>query len=274
MSLPILPSHRSAATNADLVRFFHQTELQWTRQIAEETPLDTGRAFTSRELANVDNANRILDASLADGGTPAAAVAEVDEHYRTQGLRCRKWVLNPAVGADRTEPLAAHLIELGYEKRTADIMHLSGRPAGTIEEVGGLQIIPARASFRHARALFEEWTANCDSPQFADSDMLHLEDPQTDALVALKNGIAAAIVSVLTVGEMGCIEDLFVSARFRHQGIGRTMMSRALEICARALFKHVFLEVACDNDSAIALYTSVGFRKVGDFISYGAPPGT
>ena len=41
--------------------------------------------------------------------------------------------------------------------------------------------------------------------------------------------------------DLGRIEPLYVAESSRRQGLGRTMMSRALEICARSLFKHVFL---------------------------------
>jgi ribosomal protein S18 acetylase RimI-like enzyme len=49
------------------------------------------------------------------------------------------------------------------------------------------------------------------------------------------------------------------------------MMSRALEICARSLFKHVFLSCRGDNSPAIALYSQLGFQKIADHVSFAAP---
>src|SRR5205823_181398 len=106
------------------------------------------------------------------------------------------------------------------------------------------------------------------TPQLADALILHLEDPQTDALLALKDDVPAAFVTVLTVGEIGCITELFVSKSMRCQGVGRTMMSRALEICARSLFKHVFVSCEPQNAPAISLYRQLGFEKIGDFVCY------
>ena len=269
MSLPILPSHR-AFGDADLVRLFHRTEVEWCRQIAEETVLDCGTGFTNPQLGNVHDANQVLDASLAEGMAPADALAEVEAHYRGRGARCWKWVLNPALPSDRTEPLGAHLANAGHTPGAYDIMYLGGQPAGVIEEVGDLRIIPARASYRHARQLYEEASSRWQEPQLVEAGMLHLEDPQTDSVLALKDGVAAALVSVLTVGEIGRIEDVFVAERFRGQGIGRTMMSRALEICARSLFKHVFLSCEAGNAPAIALYTKLGFRRLAPFTAYRA----
>ena len=98
--------------------------------------------------------------------------------------------------------------------------------------------------------------------------MLHLDDPHWDALIALKDGTAVARAGVLAVGEVGLVEHVFVSPRFRRQGIGRTMMSRALEICARSLFKHILLGVAADNAPAVGLYRPLGFGRVGQSVSY------
>ena len=270
MSLPILPSHR-AASNDDLIRYYHKTNVIWAGQIGEEAQLDCGTAFTNAQLDQVHEANQMLDASLGDEQSPEGAVAEVEAHFRAAGARCFKWIMNPAVPAARTQPLVDHLLASGYSKHDLDIMYLSGRLATPIEEVGGLQIIPARASYRHARALWEEWMSPWNEPQLVEKGMLHLEDAATDALVALKDGVAAAFVAVLPVGEIGCIEELFVSEKLRGQGIGRTMMSRALEICARSLFKHVFLEVDCDNERAVSLYETVGFRRIAAYSEYHAP---
>ena len=269
MSLPILPS-RPAATAADLIRYFYRCELQWSQQIGEEMQLDVGTAIVNSSVRDVWDANAVFEASLPQGATPDAAVAEADEHFRSAGSAVRKWVLNPSLPPDRTVPLGEHLVARGFSMRSYDIMHLSGSPAAPVQEVAGLRIIPARASFRHARLIAEESKGNL-SPQVADAVMLHLEDPQTDAVLALKGDAAAGYVSVLTVGEMGSITMLHVTEKFRRQGIGRTLMSRALEICARSLFKHVFLSCEPTNAAAISLYRQLGFEKVGNFVCYVRP---
>jgi ribosomal protein S18 acetylase RimI-like enzyme len=45
-------------------------------------------------------------------------------------------------------------------------------------------------------------------------------------------------------------------------------MSRALEICARSLFKHVFAGVAPEDLAAMALLERCGFCKVAESVSY------
>jgi ribosomal protein S18 acetylase RimI-like enzyme len=103
--------------------------------------------------------------------------------------------------------------------------------------------------------------------------MLDLDDPHWDAILALVGQAVAGHVGVLAVGEIGRIETLLVSEKFRRRGIGRTLMSRALEICARSLFKHIFVLCRADNAPAQALYAHLGFRKVGEYVEYRAPRG-
>lgn len=265
MSLPILHITHEP-TREDLIRLFHRTELHWTRHLGEETALDAGTAFVNPELPTVSNANRMLDALLPEDLSPAQAVEQVDEHFRAAGTRCLSWLMNPSAPPGRNAPLEAHLLAHGHRRVPDDIYYLAALARTPVREVAGLKIIPARASYRHARQLAEENS----QPQRADARMLHLDDPHTDALLALKDGRPAATISVLAVGELGAISGFFVSAPFRRQGIGRTMMSRALEICARSLFKHVFLAAAPDNLAATSLYGSVGFKKIGEMVAYEA----
>lgn len=267
MQLPIIKT-TGQASQADLVRLYHRTELHWTRHLGEETQLDVGTAIVNPELAAVQDANCILDAAVPEDGNVDDAILEAEAHFASQGVQCAKWVLNPSVPAERTQLLADRLIASGFTTGSYDILHLAGQPVGRIQEIGGLTIIPARASFRHARQLADEWAAAYSVPQLADAAMLHLEDPHVDALLALKDGVAIAMVAVLSVGDMGCIEDLFVSEAHRRQGIGRTMMSRAMEICARSLFKQVFIGVDPSNDAAVRLYGEFGFKRVGNYVWY------
>ena len=114
----------------------------------------------------------------------------------------------------------------------------------------------------------EEAAKRWNEPQLTDAAMLHLDSTQWDSLLALRDGKAVAHVAVMAMGEVGRIDDVFVSESARRQGVGRTMMSRALEICARSLFKHVMLCTGQDNAPAQARYASLGFTKVGTITAY------
>lgn len=264
MPLPILHSPGSA----DLVRLFHKTELHWAQHLGDEAALDVGTAIVNPERPNVWSANQVLDAALTEGVSPAEAFEEVEAHFRQAGTRCTTWLLNPASRAGQIAPLAEHLTAAGFRPVADDILYLAGRPPAPVREVAGLTIIPARASYRHARLLAEESAAAWGESQLVEARLAHLDDPHFDALIALKDGAAVGSAGVLAVGEIGRIDQVFVSAPFRRQGFGRTLMSRVLEICARSLFKHVMLSVRPDNEPAQSLYRELGFRKVGEIVSY------
>ena len=234
MPLPILQAH-TEPTPENLVRLFHRTELHWVRHLGEEAQLDAGVAFTNRDLPVVGEANGVMDAALPPGVSPAEAVDEVAQHFEAAGTTCLRWLMNPAAPRTRTRPLVDHLVSAGWRADPYDVMYLAGRPAATLAEAAGLTIIPARASFRHAREIAEEAAGERGEPQLADAAMLHLDDPHWDAAVALRDGKAVARAGVLAVGDMGRIEQLFVGAGHRRDDIRCTMVARALEVCGPPL---------------------------------------
>ncbi len=269
MPLPILQANREPTAD-DLVRLFHRTELHWTRHLGEEAALEVGTAFTNPQLRDVHDANRMLDAAIPDGASAEAAAEEAQRHFAGLGTRCWKWAINPAA-AEKADPLRQQLVSSGHRMTAAEILHLEGAPAVTVREVAGLTIIPERASYRHARQLAQEGADECGhGPQMVEAHLLHLDDPHWDALLALNDGRAVGSVGVLASGDIGRIDELFVSREFRGRGIGRTLMSRALEICARSLFKHVLLSVVKENRAAQELCRSLGFRRIGEFVEYRA----
>ena len=269
MPLPILQADNDP-TPEDLLRLFHRTELHWMRHVGEEAQLDAGVAFTNPQLPDVWDANGVIDAAVPPGASPAEVVEEVRDHFARAGAECRRWILNPSAPGPQARPLVEHLASAGWHPRPYNVMYLAGRapvdPAGAAD----LTIIPARASFRHARELAEEAAAEWDLPQLADASMLHLDDPHWDVMIALRDGRAVARAGVLAAGDVGRVEHLFVGERHRRQGIGATMLGRALDVCARSLFKHVMLCVPPHEQAAARLYTRFGFRKIGEMVTYHA----
>ena len=101
-----------------------------------------------------------------------------------------------------------------------------------------------------------------------EANMLRLDDPQCEGILALKGGRAVARAYVVTVGEIGRVEWVYVAKEHRGRGIGRTVMSRAMEACARSMFRHVFLSVDSGNEVAVAMYRRFGFERVGEVVKY------
>lgn len=270
MDLPILKT--SAVASADsLVRYFHQTESQWTQHVSENTLLDFGVAHVNSKLPRVYYANRLMDVSLPAGLAPADAYAFTQSHFAAIGSACWQWMMNPSSPAAQTAPMAEYLLGRGYLARSHDIMHLPRVNSLSASNDPSLKIIPARASFKHSEAIHLEASRRWNEPQLAEAAMLHLDDPHYDAQLALKHGRPVAFAGVLAAGEIGRIDEVYVSESDRRRGLGAAILSRVLESCARSLFKHVLLCVAPDNSAAISLYSKFGFRKVGQMSTYQKP---
>jgi ribosomal protein S18 acetylase RimI-like enzyme len=269
MPLPILEL-RNEPKAADLVRLFHQTDAHWVEHLADPHALEVGTAYANPELAERWDANNIRDAALPPGASPTDAVAEVDTYFAGRGCSCSYWVMNPSANESQTRPLVEHLLAGGLRAVHDDILYLRHMPREPIAEPAGVRFIPARASYRHVQQLMEEKAAELwgGSSQFVASHLRHLDDPHVDAVLALAGQRPVAYAAVMAVGELGRIEGVYVAQDFRGQGIGRALMGRALEVCARSLFKHVFLSVDPSNEAGQRLYRGVGFERVGELVRY------
>ncbi|MDO6808619.1 GNAT family N-acetyltransferase [Zobellia galactanivorans] len=67
------------------------------------------------------------------------------------------------------------------------------------------------------------------------------------------------------------LNDLFVEAKYRKQGIGEALIKRAMEFAQSKGAKFVELSTAVDNFTAQGLYESLGFKKLkpdAGFIDY------
>ena len=191
-------------------------------------------------------------AALPAGMSPAEAVGQVEAHFASVGVRCGCWIMNPSAPEVQNRPLIDHLLAGGLQACHDDIMHLRRMPTAPIVEPAGVRFIPARASYKHLQELMvekaaEQWDG---SVAFVEAAMRHLDDPHVDAVLALEGQRAIAYAAVMAVGELGRIEGVYVAKDLRGRGIGRALMGRALEVCARSLFRHVFLSVDPANEVA------------------------
>jgi ribosomal-protein-alanine N-acetyltransferase len=69
-------------------------------------------------------------------------------------------------------------------------------------------------------------------------------------------------------GDEGEILTLAVAPAARGKGLGRALLTAAIDRARAMDAKTMFLEVGVDNPSALALYAGLGFIKVGDRKAY------
>ena len=252
MALPVL-----ADSSESLLRLFGRSEVQWSQHLAEETQFDFGLALANKDLPDVPAANCLLDVAIPAGMSPSEAIEQTNKYFAERDGRCLRWVMNPS--SDGAE-LAAALRSNGYTIDRRHLFYLANHSQSP-QRGEPLTILPARSSFKHVRAIAEQQGT-------AEAEMLHLDDPHTDAFIALRDGKAAAYLATLTMGEVGVIENLYVAAEFRRQGIGRTMMACATELAARAQWRHVMMPVPQENAGLLELASQSGFVKIADWLAY------
>lgn len=80
-------------------------------------------------------------------------------------------------------------------------------------------------------------------------------------LVACAEGYVGTIQGVIDRGPIGAIQNVGVVPIYRGLGLGRVLVLKALEGFRRAGMTRAYLEVTAENDLAVGIYRSVGFRR-------------
>ena len=97
----------------------------------------------------------------------------------------------------------------------------------------------------------------------APDDLAGLLDSQREQRAVIEvNGSVVGTLRVTQDRDNAGIYGFVVDPRWRGRGIGRDALSRACEQLRTHGARRIGLEVAVDNDRALALYTSVGFAPV------------
>ena len=74
--------------------------------------------------------------------------------------------------------------------------------------------------------------------------------------------VPVGVIALQTVGDVADLHRLVVSPRHRRQGIGAALVGAGLTAVRHRGARSVMLEVAWDNDPAIALYQGLGFEQL------------
>ena len=79
------------------------------------------------------------------------------------------------------------------------------------------------------------------------------------------------VISIKTVGELADLHRIVVEPRSRRRGIGADLVRAGLEVVRRLGVREVILDVAYDNEPAIALYQQLGFEQLSARKDYYGP---
>jgi len=69
-----------------------------------------------------------------------------------------------------------------------------------------------------------------------------------------------SLISTVTGGKVGLIEDMIISEDFRHKGVGTLLLSAMIDVSQQLGFQRLSLGADRRNDSALAFYRTFGFE--------------
>ena len=121
---------------------------------------------------------------------------------------------------------------------------------------------PAKYGFRADPArMYDRWLVNrSKDPRsvFLVGDAARSGEPRR--LVAFLVGTVEAEIPIYRLKEFGFIHDLWVEEKYRHEGIGRQIVTLAVERFRQIGVKQVRLDTAWGNEAARGLFAACGFR--------------
>ena len=101
------------------------------------------------------------------------------------------------------------------------------------------------------------------------------EKSESVLFFATVNGIPAGFCqlypcfSSVSMKRLWILNDLFVAADFRKQGIGRALLDKSVQFAVKTQSKGLVLETAVTNLSAQRLYEDAGWRRDNEYYRYG-----
>ena len=210
--------------------------------------LRAGAGFTGR-------ANSVLPLGSA-GRTLTAALVDVEAFYRRHALPA----LFQLPECDETAELEAFLDRHGWEpfNPTMVLTAKVHKAAARCPPVEGL----AQAAFasRPSVEWLDRYTYRGQALPSSAVAILENAHPVVFGSLAGTGGTVAVVRGVLTEGWLG-VTALTVDPPRRRSGAGRHLMGELLRWAALRATRGCYLQVAADNEGAVALYRRLGFTE-------------
>jgi ribosomal protein S18 acetylase RimI-like enzyme/ketosteroid isomerase-like protein len=148
---------------------------------------------------------------------------------------------------------------------------LAGLPAGARSTAPRVRRAGPEDLATVARLLgeFRDWWGKSEPPdQAIEADVRRIHEGGDGEYLIAEDGSGEPVGvaqlrfrwSVWTSAPDCWLEDLYVRESSRGEGIGRTLVDRAMEAARERGAKRIELDVNADNDAALALYAACGFR--------------
>ncbi len=259
MELPLISNSPATAPDA-LVRAVKRVEAILARTGAEEQQLAGASVYASAERAGIAAVNRAFDLQVPDDEDADAVLGEIADAFGDS--TCSIMDTNDK---DWSPALADAVNAQGLRRQVCTVHVLQGYATPTVD--ASLQIIPARAAYGETRKLFLAQAAATNLPvelhdAFADTCIDFLDESRVDCFLARRDRQPVGAISLLTLGNIGVLTDLFTldaESGGDRGDVAGALLARMVDHCQRAQFEQVITRTT-EHDPCRAFLEQRGFQ--------------
>ncbi len=235
-------------------------------QVSTRTTLDCGYAYLCDAHRRAPQLNFMGEIEL--GEDAAGAPTLIDAFFREHDAECGAWRPRLEQPPEPLEPLAAQRglarcesvsLVLPLERRISAVERIRCLSARAMRRTY-TQVLTRRAELAGA------WGA---AWQYAMLERLN--DPQYEALLALRGDQPLGIAALLQVGQIGRLCDFFVLPEQRRMGVGTALAAQLVATARRWRLLPVCLEIDTQNLPARAWAQRLGFVDDGVMVWFVRP---
>lgn len=208
-----------------------------------------GGWYLSMDRGLTRRANSVLPLDLADGAVLTDSIDAVEDRYRERGLApCFKMTR-----AARPDTLDAALDHRGYRAEGHSLVLSTTDIAGDAAPHPSVDL---------SSEMTPDWLESTWPDRMGDERwsgiVTRIGAPRAFALARVEGRAAGGALAAVDQG-WACITAVHTLPAFRRQGVGRALLDTLLA-WARGRASAAFLQVEADNEPAVRLYGSAGFR--------------
>ena len=258
---------KSVATPDVLVRAVKRALAILARLIATETYLEGATAFSSADRSLLASANQATDLRLPPGVSAAKVLDTIDVHFAASTVRCASL---DASELDWPADLQAAIESRGWRAVRRNVYLLSDYVPPVAN--AAVQVIPGRAAYAELRLALTDHVARqhhdaARVTQQVEAAMDQLDDSRIDVFLARQARKPVGVASLLTLGNIGVVLDLFDLSSHDSSDVFVTLAARLFDHCLRAQFEQVLLCLD-EGDAQLPRFAALGFKAVASYVCY------
>ncbi len=279
-----------------------RTDQAYLELLAAKNTFDGGIAFWSPAFPRLQSTNQFREVWVKTAAEAAAAIQAAENFYHERGTRCATVAL---AESQPVETIEGTLSAAGYRRADNIVMGLgawppdavtaeadpasagrhqpdgprstpgkhesSAPPAHADASASDIRVLPARPM----REAFREcWSAAASFYPPSERDMVvdaaneRLDDQRVDAFVAMVAGKPAGMCTLLQIGDVGRIVDVYVLPAHRRAGVATALVRYVIAITKRLAARVVCVEIPLDDAAGKGLFTALGFIDVGRTVEF------